>query len=85
MLFFLILHMKLSYFISLLKIFFVLFTLYYKYLFSFIFKIFYKLLNFHSQLILIIVDSSSFYHFITSSYLLLHNVIHDKFLICDVK
>ncbi len=85
MLFFLILRMKLSYFVSLLRIFSVLSTLYYKRSFSFMFKVFHKSLNFHLQLILIIVDSSSFCRSIMSSYSLLHNVIHDESLVCDVE
>jgi len=85
MLFFFILYMKLSYFISLFKIFFVLFTLYYKHSFSFMFKVFYKSLNFYSQLILIIINLSSFYHAIMNSYLSLYNVIYNKSLICNVK
>ena len=85
MLFFLILHMKLSYFISSLRIFFVLSTLYHKHSFSFMFKVSHKSSNFHSQLILIVVDSSSFYHFLINSYSLLRNMICDESLFCDVK
>jgi len=85
MLFFLILHMKLSYFFSLLRILSVLSALYYKRSFFFMFKAFHKLLNFHSQLILIIVDLTSFCCIITSSYSLLCNMICDWSLVCDVK
>ena len=85
MLFFLILHMKLSYFFSLLKILSVLSALYYKRSFFFMFKAFHKLLNFHSQLILIIIDLTSFCCIITSSYSLLCNIICDWSLVCDVK
>ena len=84
-LFFLILRTKLSYFISSLKIFFVLFTLYHKRSFSFISQVFHKSLNFHSQLILIIVNSSSFCRSIMNSYSSLRNVIHDESLVCDVE
>jgi hypothetical protein len=85
MLFFLILRMKLSYFVSWLRIFSVLSTLYHKCSFFFMFKVFHKSLNFHLQLILIIVDSSSFCRAIMSSYSLLCNVICDWSLICDVE
>ena len=61
------------------------FKLNHKHLFSFMFKVFYKLLNFYSQLILIIIDSLSFYHFIMNSYSLLYNVIYNEFLIWHVK
>ncbi len=84
-LFFLILRTKLSYFISSLKIFFVLFTLYHKRSFSFISKVFHKSSNFHSQLILIIINSSSFCRSIMNSYSSLRNVIHDESLVCDVE
>ncbi len=77
MLFFLILRTKLSYFVSSLKILFILFTLYYKCSFFFIFNSFHKSLNFHYQLILIVINSLSFYRVITSSYSLLYNVIRD--------
>jgi len=85
MLFFLILHMKLSYFFSSLRILSILSALYHKRLFFFMFKAFYKLLNFHSQLILIIVDLTSFCCVITSSYLSLCNMICDWSLVCDVE
>ncbi len=85
MLFFLILHTKLSYFFLLLKILSVLSALYHKCSFFFMFKAFYKSLNFHSQLILIIVNSTSFYCAIMSSYLSLCNIIHDWSLVCDVE
>ncbi len=85
MLFFLILRMKLSYFFSSLKILSVLSALYHKHLFFFMFKTFYKSSNFHSQLILIIVDSTSFYCAIMSLYSLLCNMIRDWSLICNVK
>jgi len=85
MLFFLILHMKLLYFFLSLRILSVLSALYHKRLFFFMFKAFHKLLNFHSQLILIIVDSTSFCCAIMSSYSSLCNMIRDWFLVCDVK
>ncbi len=84
-LFFLILRTKLSYFASSLRIFFILFTLYYKCSSFFMFNSSYKLLNFYSQLILIIIDSLSFYRAITSLYSSLRNVIRDYSLICNVK
>ena len=76
-LFFLILHMKLSYFFSSLRILSVLSALYHKRSFFFMSKAFHKSLNFHSQLILIIVDLTSFCCAITSSYLSLCNMIRD--------
>jgi len=85
MLFFLILHMKLSYFFSSLKILSVLSALYHKRSFFFMSKAFYKSSNFHSQLILIIVDSTSFCCAVTSSYSSLCNMIRDWSLVCDVK
>ncbi len=85
MLFFLILRMKLLYFFSLLRILSVLSALYHKRSFFFMFKAFHKSLNFHSQLILIVVDSTLFCCAIMSSYLLLCNMIHDWFLVYDVK
>jgi len=85
MLFFLILHMKLLYFFLLLRILSVLSALYHKHSFFFMFKASHKLLNFHSQLILIIVDSTSFYCAIINSYSSLCNMIHDWSLVCDVK
>ena len=85
MLFFLILHMKLSYFFSSLRILSVLSALYYKRLFFFMFKAFHKLLNFHSQLILIIVDLTSFCCIIINSYSSLCNMICDWSLVCDVE
>ncbi len=85
MLFFLILHMKLSYFFSSLRILSVLSTLYYKRSFFFMFKAFHKLLNFHSQLILIIVDLTSFCCIIINSYSSLCNMIRDWSLVCDVE
>ncbi len=85
MLFFLILHTKLSYFFSLLRILSVLSALYHKRLFFFMSKAFHKLSNFHSQLILIIVDLTSFCCVIMSSYSSLCNMIRDWSLICDVK
>ncbi len=75
MLFFLILCMKFLYFISLLKILFILFTLYHKYSFFFMFKTFHKFSNFYSQLILIIINLTSFCCVIMNSYLLLYNMI----------
>ncbi len=85
MLFFLILHTKLSYFFLLLRILSVLSALYHKRLFFFMFKASHKSSNFHSQLILIIVNSTLFCCAITSSYLLLCNMIRDWSLVCDVK
>ncbi len=85
MLFFLILHMKLSYFFSSLRILSVLSALYHKCLFFFMFKASHKSSNFYSQLILIIVDSTSFCCVITSSYSSLCNMIRDWSLVCDVK
>ena len=85
MLFFLILHMKLSYFFSLLRILSILSALYHKCLFFFMSKASYKSSNFHSQLILIIVDSTSFCCAITSLYSSLCNMIQDWSLVCDVK
>ena len=85
MLFFLILHMKLSYFFLSLRILSVLSALYHKRLFFFMFKAFHKSSNFHSQLILIIVDSTSFCCAIMSSYSLLCNMIRDWSLVCDVE
>ena len=77
MLFFLILRTKLLYFVLLFKILFILFTLYYKRSFFFMFNSFHKLLNFHFQLILIIINSLSFYRAITSLYSSLYNVIRN--------
>ncbi len=85
MLFFLILHMKLSYFFSSLRILSVLSALYHKHSFFFMFKAFHKSSNFYSQLILIIVNSTSFCCVITSSYSSLCNMIHDWSLVCDVE
>ncbi len=85
MLFFLILHMKLSYFFSLLRILSILSALYYKCSFFFMFKVFHKSLNFYSQLILTIVNLTSFCCTIMSSYLSLCNMIHDWSLVCDVE
>jgi len=85
MLFFLILRTKLSYFFSSLRILSVLSALYHKRLFFFMFKAFHKSSNFHSQLILIIVDLTSFCCVITNSYSSLCNMIRDWSLICDVK
>jgi len=85
MLFFLILHMKLSYFFLSLRILSVLSALYHNHSFFFMFKAFHKLLNFHSQLILIIVNSTSFCCAIMNSYSSLYNMIHDWSLVCDVK
>ncbi len=77
MLFFLILRTKLLYFVSSLRIFFILFTLYHKRSSFFMFNLFYKSLNFHFQLILIVIDSLSFCRAITSLYSSLRNVIRD--------
>ncbi len=85
MLFFLILRTKLSYFFSLLRILSVLSALYHKRSSFFMFKAFHKSSNFHSQLILIIVNSTSFCYAITSLYLSLCNMIRDWSLVCDVK
>ncbi len=85
MLFFLILHMKLSYFFLSLRILFVLSALYHKHLFFFMFKTSHKSSNFYSQLILIIINSTSFCCAITSLYSSLCNMIRDWSLICDVK
>jgi len=85
MLFFLILHTKLSYFFLSLRILSVLSALYHKCSFFFMFKASHKSSNFHSQLILIIVDSTSFCCAITSSYLSLCNMIRDWSLVCNVK
>jgi len=85
MLFFLILHTKLSYFFSSLRILSVLSALYHKRSFFFMFKAFHKSLNFHSQLILIIVNLTSFCCAITNSYSSLCNMIHDWSLVCDVE
>ncbi len=85
MLFFLILHMKLSYFFSSLRILSVLSALYHKCLFFFMFKAFHKSSNFYSQLILIIVNSTSFCCAITSSYSSLCNMIRDWSLVCNVE
>jgi len=86
MLFFLILHMKFLYFFSSLKILSVLFTLYHKHSFFFMFKAFYKSFNVHSQLILIIINLTSFCCIIMNSYLLLCNIIHDWFVMnIDIK
>ncbi len=85
MLFFLILHMKLSYFFLSLRILSVLSALYHKHSFFFMFKAFHKSSNFYSQLILIIVNSTLFCCAITSSYSSLCNMIHDWSLVCDVE
>ncbi len=85
MLFFLILHIKLSYFFSLLRILSVLSALYHKRSFFFMFKAFHKSLNFHSQLILIVVDLTSFCCAIMNSYSSLCNIIRDWSLVCDVE
>ena len=85
MLFFLILHMKLSYFFSSLRILSVLSILYHKHLFFFMFKASHKSLNFHSQLILIIVDLTSFCCAIMSSYSSLCNMIRDWSLVYNVE
>ncbi len=85
MLFFLILHMKLLYFFSSLRILSVLSALYHKRSFFFMFKASHKSSNFHLQLILIIVDLTSFCCAITSSYSSLCNMIHDWSLVCDVE
>ncbi len=85
MLFFLILHTKLLYFFSSLRILSVLSALYHKRSFFFMFKAFHKSLNFHSQLILIIVNLTSFCCAITNSYSSLCNMIHDWSLVCDVE
>ncbi len=85
MLFFLILRMKLSYFFSSLRILSVLSALYHKHSFFFMFKAFHKLLNFHFQLILIIVNSTSFCCAIMNSYSSLCNMIRDWSLVCDVE
>ena len=85
MLFFLILRMKLSYFFSSLRILFILSALYHKHSFFFMSKASHKSLNFHLQLILIIVDLTSFCCAIISSYSSLCNMIRDWSLICDVK
>ncbi len=85
MLFFLILHIKLSYFFSLLRILSVLSALYHKRSFFFMFKAFHKSLNFHSQLILIVVDLTSFCCAIINSYSSLCNIIRDWSLVCDVE
>ncbi len=85
MLFFLILHTKLSYFFSSLRILSVLSALYHKRSFFFMFKAFHKSLNFHSQLILIIVNLTSLCCAITNSYSSLCNMIHDWSLVCDVE
>ena len=85
MLFFLILHIKLLYFFSSLRILSILSALYHKRSFFFMFKAFHKSLNFHFHLILIIVDLISFCCAIMNLYLLLCNMICDWSLVCDVK
>ncbi len=85
MLFFLILHMKLSYFFSSLRILSVLSILYHKHSFFFMFKASHKSLNFHSQLILIIVDLTLFCCAIMSSYSSLCNMIRDWSLVYNVE
>jgi len=80
-----VMFMKLSYFFSSLRILSVLSALYHKHSFFFMFKASYKSLNFHSQLILIIINLTSFCCAIMSSYSSLCNMIRDWSLVCDVE
>ncbi len=77
MLFFFILRTKLLNFVSSLKILFILFTLYYKRSSFFMFNLSYKSLNFYSYLILIIINSLSFYRVSTSLSSSLRNMIRN--------